>query len=186
MKYDSLSRSTVKITLSEEDMKEYSLCAENIALRTAETKRSLARLLRKMKLFPGYRPDRLFLEAFPGVGGGCVLYVSSLGEDYDDSDTEDTSVSEVPLMCEVNSLSALAKLCHGLKRLMGNPEACVYRTDNKYAIVVLTASDKSEKARHFLSEYGRTSRDPSEIYSLSEYAVPVCLADACEVFSGLY
>lgn len=53
MKYDLLSRDTVKITLSEADMREYSLCTEAIELRTAEARRSLSKMLRKMKLFPG-------------------------------------------------------------------------------------------------------------------------------------
>lgn len=38
MKYDALSRNTVKITLSEEDMLEYSLCTESISEKNAPVK----------------------------------------------------------------------------------------------------------------------------------------------------
>lgn len=181
MKYDSLSRNTVKITLSREDMREYSLCAESIALHTAETKRSLSRMLRKMKLFSGCRPDRLFLEAFPETDGGCVLYVSSL---YEEGNKEKTA--ETALMCCVDGLSELVQLCRAVESAGLRPRTCVYRSHGGYILVAIAENGDNFSLKRIFSEFGRVCADPSEICTVSEYAVPVCFYDACRIFSELY
>ena len=162
-------------------MREYSLCAENIALRTADTKRSLSRMLRKMKLFSGYKPDRLFLEAFPSSDGGCVLYVSSLGSDYSGE-----KPVEKALMCRTDSLEELISLCHTLEGMKLKAQTCVYKGRSGYILIALSQLSDGEKIKRIFSEYGRVCSDPSEICIISEYAVPVCFTDACKRFSELY
>lgn len=185
MKYYSLSNNTVKITLSEEDMREYSLCSESIALRTSETKRIFAQMLKKLRIFPGYNTERLFLEAFPKNEGGCVLYVSSLGEEPQ-IEKEADYTDKAPIMCNTDSLSTLICLCRGLTAIGENPASCVYRNGNGYSIVVAAEKNDAAKIKRFLSEYGTVSRSLSEIYSLKEYGEPVCTENACEKLSRLY
>ncbi len=180
MKYDSLSRNTVKITLSEEDMREYSLCAESIALHTAETKRTLSRMLKKMKLFTGYRHDRLFLEVFPKTEGGCVLYVSGLPEEQ----SADTS-AERAVMCCAESLGALVQLCRAVEASALQLRTCVYRSHGGYILAAVCENGDYFAVRRIFSEFGRVSADPSEISAVAEYATPVCLWDAVGVFSQL-
>ena len=66
MKYDTLSRNTVKITLTEADMRKYSISSDCISGHTAETKRTLTDFVNRLKeinpLFPEYESERLFLE----------------------------------------------------------------------------------------------------------------------------
>lgn len=181
MKYDLLSRDTVKITLSEADMREYSLCTEAIELRTAEARRSLSKMLRKMKLFPGYKPDRLFLEAFPASDGGCVLYVSGL---YEESREE--NVCETAIMCCLDSLDNLIQLCYVIEETGIQPKTCVYHGSGGYILVSLSEKDSFLALRRIFSEFGRVCTDISEISVVSEYAVPVCLDNACGIFAGLY
>ncbi|MBQ8904100.1 MAG: adaptor protein MecA [Oscillospiraceae bacterium] len=181
MKYDSLSRDTVKITLSEEDMKEYSLCAEAIMLRTAEARRSLSKMLRKMKLFSGYKPDRLFLEAFPEEDGGCILYVSVLHEE-----SESENNCETALMCCLMSLDDLSLLCRVIESAELEVKTCVYHSPGGYILVSLADKDEYFALRHIFSEFGRVCTDISEISTISEYAAPVCLSNACSIFAKLY
>ena len=181
MKYDSLSRGTVKITLSEADMREYSLCTETITRHTAEAKRGLSRMLKKMKLFSGYKPDRLFLEAFPSEEGGLILYVSNL---CDENEREEAG--EAALMCCVDSLSALIQLCHTLKNGGIQPQTCVYRSHGGYILVAIAEKTNLTAMKRIFSEFGRVCADTSEICTVSEYAVPVCFSDACSVFAELY
>jgi negative regulator of genetic competence, sporulation and motility len=181
MKYDLLSRDTVKITLSEADMREYSLCTEAIELRTAEARRSLSKMLRKMKLFPGYKPDRLFLEAFPASDGGCVLYVSGLCEE-----SRDESACETAIMCCLTTLDNLIRLCHAIEKAGLQPRTCVYHGHGGYILVSLTEKESFLNLRGIFSEFGRVCTDISEISAVSEYALPVCLNNACGIFAGLY
>lgn len=180
MKYDSLSRNTVKITLSPDDMREYSLCAESIAPNNAETKRILSRMLKKMKLFPGFRHDRLFLEAFPGDDGGCVLYVSGLPEEQSGAAPVERAV-----MCCAENLTALSQLCRAVEASALRLQACVYRSYGGYILAAVCENSDYFAVRRIFSEFGRVSADPSEICAIAEYAVPVCLCDAVGVFSQL-
>lgn len=185
MNYYSLSDSTVKITLSDEDMKEYSLRPENIMLNTSETKRIFAQLLKKLGIFHGCSAERLFLEAFPRADGGCVLYVSGLYPDYTKEQHPDNS-GKCRLMCGTKDLDTLVRLCRGLKAMGADKDCCVYRSNCRYFIITETENESVSKIRHFLSEYGNVTRDLSRICALKEYGEPVCMNNACEILSQLY
>lgn len=185
MKYDALSRNTVKITLSEEDMKEYSLCAESIVRRSPETKAELTRLLKTMKLFGESSPERLFLEAFPKNGGGCVLYVSNLEDETDADFSFFSEKGNIPLMCSIKRLDALIRLCKGLKVFFPEAGASVYRNGSFYVTVVEAPPKKAGRMLHFLSEYGEATADKSEICAIGEYAVLICSENTAEKFSRL-
>lgn len=177
MKYDALSHTTVKIILSEEDMREYSLCTEGIALHTLDSKEKLTRLLNEMQLFKGYKTERLFLEVFPRREGGCVLYVSALGEP--------TETEENTAICTVGSLSSVIKLSKGLNSFSENIKTYVYKKGDDY-VVVAAAEKLSEEIKHLLSEYGKVSFNLTEIYAAAEYGTLICGENAAEIFSALY
>lgn len=86
MKVDILSETTLKLTLTEEDMKESRLCYEALSKQSEDCRRVLERLIEK-----GAPPktaalaaelleedSRLLVEAFPSANGGCMVYLSVL------------------------------------------------------------------------------------------------------------
>ena len=85
MKIDVLSGSTVKITLSGGDMRDYDVKYESLSRKSPDTKRLLGEVLKAVSLesdmFFDANADRLFVEAFPRSDGGCMLYISSLEEE---------------------------------------------------------------------------------------------------------
>lgn len=193
MKYDSLSRNTVKITLSEAELREYSLCAETLCARTAETKRGLARLLKRMKLFSGYKAERLFLEAFPRADGGCILYVSSLGANIGETVRIGAeSAGEAPgtryeVMGRVESFPLLVRLCAGLCRFCGNAETRVYAyEDGSYRLILSGDRRETETAKHLIGEYGETVTDDLGIRAAAERGRLICGESAAEKIGGLF
>lgn len=197
MQYDSLSRHTVKITLSEEELKEYSLCADTLSSRTVETKRNLARLLKRMKLFSGYKAERLFLEAFPRAGGGCVLYVSSLGERGCDRPADRAApyaeAGGVPVeqrfevMCAVGELSLLIRLCAGIACLCAEADTRVYAfEDGSYRLVLSGKKREAETAKRFMNEYGEAVTDFLRIRSAAERGRLICGENAAERIGALF
>lgn len=193
MRYDSLSRNTVKITLSEEELREYSLCAETLCARTAETKRGLARLLKRMKLFSGYKAERLFLEAFPRADGGCILYVSSLGANIGETVRIGAeSAGEAPgaryeVMGRVESFPLLVRLCAGLCRFCGNAETRVYAyEDGSYRLILSGDRRETEAAKHLIGEYGETVTDDLGIRAAAERGRLICGESAAEKIGGLF
>lgn len=178
MKYDALSRTTVKIILSEEDMREYSLCTEGIALHTLDSKEKLTRLLSEMNLFKGYKAERLFLEVFPRREGGCVLYVSALGEP--------SEADENTAVCILDNLASVIGLCRGLYSLSESIKTYVYKKGGEYVVAVTADSIITKRIKGLLSEYGRLSFNLNEIYSAMEYGTLICGENAAEIFSALY
>lgn len=193
MKYDSLSRNTVKITLSEAELREYSLCAETLCARTAETKRGLARLLKRMKLFSGYKAERLFLEAFPRADGGCILYVSSLGANIGETvrigaeSADEAPGTRYEVMGRVESFPLLVRLCAGLCRFCGNAETRVYAyEDGSYRLILSGDRRETEAAKHLIGEYGETVTDDLGIRAAAERGRLICGESAAEKIGGLF
>lgn len=192
MQYDSLSRHTVKITLSEEELKEYSLCAETLSSRTVETKRNLARLLKRMKLFSGYKAERLFLEAFPRAGGGCILYVSSLGERGAERSAESAEYAapaeqRYEVMCAVEGLSLFIRLCAGIACLCGEADTRAYAfEDGSYRLVLSGKKREAEAAKRFMNEYGEAVTDFLQIRSAAERGKLICGENAAERIGALF
>ncbi len=177
MKYYSLNGGTVKITLSEEDMKKYSLCAEGIALQTAESKRSLADMLKKIRLFSEHSAERLFLEAFPVNEGGCVLYVSGLDEEK----TEEHS-AKIPLMCYIENLESLIRLCRCLVFLGKAESVCVYYGEGGYTAAVTAEAEEEAALKRLFLEYGSLR----EACFSEEYEKKLCTESICKRLAELY
>ena len=90
MKIDILSETTIKLTLTEADMKESRICYEELSKQNTDCRRVLERLIEK-----GASPEtaamaaklleeesRLLVEAFPSANGGCMVYLSALDRRY--------------------------------------------------------------------------------------------------------
>lgn len=183
MKYDALSRTTVKIILSEEDMREYSLCAENISLRTPDSKQKLTKIIQEIKLFPEHETERLFLEVFPRSTGGCVLYVSAL----------DNIIPDIPLwnresgalICTVSSFDHLIKLSRRLKELNCEIKAEVCKLREDY-LIKINSDDTLGRVSHALSEYGEISFDLNYYYKALEQGEIIGSDNIIPLLSELY
>jgi negative regulator of genetic competence, sporulation and motility len=88
MQIDILSSNTLKLTLSRLDMFDLDIKYESLSGKNPETKRLLAHVLKSIRLDQlnhktgfDFSSDRIFVEAFPRPDGGCMLYVSSLGDE---------------------------------------------------------------------------------------------------------
>ena len=112
MKIDILSETTLKLTLTEADMKESRICYEALSKQNDHCRRVLERLIEK-----GASPEtaamaaelleeesRLVVEAFPSANGGCMVYLSALDPSRSKrKDPGESSRSSKPSADEKNS-----------------------------------------------------------------------------------
>ncbi len=175
MKYDTLSRNTVKITLTEEDMRRYSLRTEDISKRNTETKRALTGFINRIQglnpVFPGYETDRLFLEAFPRADGGCILYVSTLGINNTpvESHTDIPKVTNNKLMLITDNISDLAAFSRALSGISPELGLFLYYLGSSFMLIIPAPRLKAEKLSALISEYGELSVSSSEIAFTEEH-----------------
>lgn len=123
VKIELLDEKTVKVLLSRIDMNNYHLTYDEMDYRSPDTKKVLLRLLDEVKrqIKIDLSSGKLFIEAFPYVDGGCILYVNLL----DPSATRETaktakrnihsfSNAEFPLIITITGVKRLGALCSSL------------------------------------------------------------------------
>lgn len=170
MKYDTLSRNTVKITLTEADMRKYSLSSDCISGHTAETKRTLTDFVNRLKeinpLFPEYEPERLFLEAFPRSEGGCILFISTLGrEPFDLPKASCRSKRLMLITGDINSLSGVSRAISALSLA----DAMLYYLNSEFYLIIPCPRGKSALLSAAINEYGELSDSGYEIAAIEEH-----------------
>ena len=166
MKVDLLSQSTIKITLSAQDMSNYNLKYDRLC-RPEDDRRSLSRLFSVLRrqspeAFASSafaNEKRLLVEAFPRCDGGCMLYVSSL---YDCS-VKKAPCEPVKLICRLYSLESLEGLCRLLsteKQLAGlSFSSDLYQCGGEYRLAVTPHNACHRHIKRFFAEFGDTLSD---------------------------
>lgn len=122
MRIDILSKTTLKLTLTADDMNNYDLCYEALSQRGSDCRKTLGRLLSDAEEAEGAEmaarllseERRLFVEAFRRMDGGCMLYVSALTAHKRRKAQEETDAA--PILFEAASERDMGKLCRCLLR----------------------------------------------------------------------
>ncbi|MGN0598138.1 MAG: adaptor protein MecA [Ruminiclostridium sp.] len=194
MKIDVLSNSTVKITLSGGDMKEYDLRYENLSRKSPDTKRLLGEVLKAVSLesdiFFDANADRLFIEAFPRSDGGCMLYISSLEEEEKPSKPKRSKAAEkvCPLLiCFVDGVESLGGLCRNLCSLKGREGICfsssVYSEGGSYWLTVEAECDTA-RLEAVMREYGNVYSDRLAAAALAEHCSEIACGNGAEIIAN--
>ena len=160
MKVDVLSASTLKITLSSEDMVNYDLKYDKLC-KPEDNRRAVSQLFSLLRrqspeAFRGstFASDkRLLVEAFPRCHGGCMLYVSAL------HDCRRSCVAEAAsFVCRVSGLDELEGLCRLLEaeRSRAGMEFSVkiYQGEGEYRLLITPQNVCHQLIRRFCAEYG--------------------------------
>ncbi len=76
-----ISDSKLKIMLSGEDMKQYSIDCETLDYENTETRRAFWSILDEAKQRTGFdaASEKVFVQVYPSKDGGCEMYVTKLG-----------------------------------------------------------------------------------------------------------
>lgn len=191
MKIDVLSNSTVKITLTRLDMKDYDVRYENLSRKSPDTKKLLSEVLKVVSLesdmFFDANADRLFIEAFPRSDGGCMLYISSLEEEERAMKPKKNELVSHLLTCHVEGVDNLAKLCSTLcsqKAAKGIEfTSSLYGKGSKFRLIV-SAESGIMRLEAVLKEYGTVFYDDLSAASAREHYTEISAENAAEVISS--
>lgn len=120
MRIDILSKTTLKLTLTADDMNNYDLCYETLSEHGSDCRKTLGRLLREaeevdaaaIRLISEER--RLFVEAFRRMDGGCMLYVSALTGHKHKRMQQESNPDVAPILFEAANQSDMGNMCRCL------------------------------------------------------------------------
>jgi len=79
---EKIDNQTVKIILSTSDMKDFKISYDEMDYNNPVARKAIISLLKlaSEQTSINLSQNKIFIEAFPVKGGGCVLYINLLGE----------------------------------------------------------------------------------------------------------
>ena len=195
MEFILISEDKIKVTLSEADLEEFDLVAEELDYANTETKRMFWDVLSRAKARTGFDTDgqKVLVQLYPSKSGGCEIFVTKIGSIYrelcDEHSEEPShsvlaesvsskrkrrpSVSET-LHSDVYSFSSLEdmiRVCRELDRRGYRDESLAYISDTHVFYLVLSAHDRSPRESYpFITEFGDEENSKATVRILSEHA----------------
>ena len=203
----------LKIMLTENDLAEFSLNADNLDYSNADTKKMFWDILSHAKHTVGFSTDghRVLVQLYPSRAGGCEMFVTKLGPlihdcPCDSSDAlEEASYKKKALHCKpshrklpgdgkvgvfgFDNISSLLTVCRRLCEIGYEGESSAYRCDNKRYHLFLDGLDSYgyllPDEFTFINEYGNTENTEAMSYYIEEHGQEICQYNAVEILGAL-
>lgn len=168
MKIDILSKTTLKLTLTAQDMSDNQLCYEYFSQQGSRCRQTLGKLLK------GYdKPEgaamaarllnnerRLFVEAFRRTDGGCMLYVSAL--ERQSKRLLDNSNPVSPIIFTPDNEKQLGIACRCLSRQEkqgAKYHSRLFSDGESYRLALIPINICGKRLVRLLNEFGRVNTD---------------------------
>lgn len=197
MRIDILSKTTLKLTLTADDMSNYDLCYEAFSQRGSDCRKTLGRLLSEAEEAEGAEmaarllseERRLFVEAFRRMDGGCMLYVSALTAHRRRKAQEDTDCDVAPILFEAANESDMGRLCRCLllERRQGAQFSSRLYTDGKrLRLEVVPQNTCRSRLIRLMGEFGTAICDELTAAYTAEHYRAVVGEDGAEVGARIF
>ena len=213
MEFLVISENKLKIMLSSEDMKKYGLKYDNIDYSFPQARIALKNILSDVQIETGFdtekENDRIFIQLYPSVEGGCEMFVTKMGllcpkiieeesllmPAYKEQSVIQFKPTKKPAMIKKTTLTyCFDKLewvccaCRELKRRDFSGESALYRDkEGRYYLLVsptLTEEQKNAPSS-FLSEFGSLENTEYARLYVNENGRCICQSNAVEIMSEL-
>lgn len=168
----------IKIMLSAEDMKEYSLDCDKMDYGDADTRKAFRSILDEAKHRAGFdtTPGKVLVQVYPSKAGGCEMFITRL--ENNNEDDGETEVREAAIF-GFDNINDLILLCRRLCMSGRGGDADVYYGDGGWFLRLNSDTDCL-----FVSDFGTRMGDIYSAY-IHEYCTCICSADAIEKLSAL-
>lgn len=142
----------LKVVLAAEDMRELSLEFDSMDYADPVTRKALISILDRSRGQVRFNPRgaKLFIEAYPCEGGGCVLYFTCLHTGAGEAGVE-------PVVFEFDSAEELVRgACLAYERYRQRIyRSSLYRWEGRYRLAICPLDYSDRLSVYFLGEYGR-------------------------------
>ena len=203
MKIDILSETTLKLTLTADDMSRHQLCYESLSKDSGNFKECRETLTRILKTDPTPESEamaaqllgngrRLFIEAFKRMDGGCMLYVSAIDRRRRNGKEQllDKTEPSSPIIFETNSEENLGALCRCLvlEQLSGSSEfkSKLFTDGQCYRLALTPLNTCCAHILRLMNEYGTADMSELSAAFTEEYFKPVTEEDGVGIGSKIF
>ncbi len=200
-----INENKIKITMSSDEMSHYGLDENEFHCSITNTREILNKILHKNHRDIAFgrieESDKLLIQLYPEVSGGCELYVTKIPDLQQDNEFEEAMTmneygEDRLLPPKMQSIKAEIKktiLAYSFQNLWSVRGACVeldsrdfegesslYRSDDGRYFLFVTPDEKSSPST-FLSEFGELESASSSSLYLSERGKCLCKTDAVKL-----
>ncbi len=158
MKIERLDERTVKILLSAQDVADYDLSYSQMDYNDKSTRQFIFDIIGKVNLKSDFNPasNKLYIEAFPYLDGGLVMYINIV-EIINDSPLAQSKPQsfDTPLIFEADNLHSLQSLAKRLQQRYNHviAKSSLYLIDGKYRLLIYTFCRMEKKIISLATEY---------------------------------
>lgn len=160
MRIEQIDKQTVKVILTQADMDDFDITYEEMDYKDPNTRRVILELLQRIKdeMAVDFGGGKLFVEAFPYLDGGCVLYICTIAAESEKKPRpKNTSSFNTPLVFEFDELGLMTAACGRLQLRYNHIilKSALYLYENRYRLLLYTYFKLDDKLIAMVSEYGR-------------------------------
>ena len=206
MEWIRISTNKLKIMLSAEDARRYSLNCENADYADLMTREAFREILTDVRQETGFdaTEDKVYIQMYPSKEGGCELFVTKLGlllteDDHEAPSRTKDQVGDAPKAKKqpqtvrkrstsflFSSLDHLLALCRRLS-VSYTGESEIWLDENGAWWLILT-EEGDPKAKHdsayCIQEYGQLISTEKARAFLPEHGRPICISGAMQIFQN--
>ena len=194
-----INENKLKITLSESDMKQYSLDCNTVDYDNTETRKAFWSILDEVKQKTGFdaASQKIFVQLYPSKKGGCEMYVTKLGASRRQKEIE---VDTEPIRLQpqhrrraaysFGTSDELISVCRRLSEIGFSEKSAAWHSniDGKYFLILEEPEENAYLPLNecsFIFEYGKSENLKHTLLFLHEHADCICRTDAVESLSNL-
>ena len=191
----------LKVVLTDTDLEDMGVSAEELDYSTPETKDMLREILSRAERELGFvcNSHRTLVQVYTSRGGGCEIFITRLGTEAIDKDSEGTlhymsAYEKTPELSgrgifRFEELEWLITVCRRLYEIGYSGNSSAYVGDDRRFYLMLDGLCSAEyfplNEYSFISEYGESENILAATEYLFEHSKEICRSSAVETLSVL-
>lgn len=164
MKIEVINIQTIKVILKDSDMQKLKINYIDMDYDDPDTKNAIISILCHVKEEKNINlmEEKLFIEAFPTIYDGCILYINILSAKSneplieDECNIEKKSEFNTPLIFTFHNLDYLSEACSKVDFLYDHIilKNSLYHSNETYYLLIYTYFKLDDKIINIVKEYG--------------------------------
>ena len=192
-----INENKLKITLTESDMKQYSLDSNTIDYDNTETRKAFWNILDEVKHQTGFdaASQKVFIQLYPSKEGGCEMYVTKICPARKSPELDSSSelhrlqpLHKRRAAYSFRSIEDLISVCRRLYEIGFSDKSSAWRAFTDYFLIIEEPEENAYlplTESSFIFEYGKSENLKNTLLFLHEHADCICNEDAVEKLSNL-
>ena len=183
MEIKLLNNNTVKLTLSNKDMKEHNITYEILNSNKKITKTLSLNLLKSIGKLISINPkkNKIFVESFKTKEKGCILYLSTSCNNI--IPISKKIKTTIPLIATFKKKSNMNNFCKNISNLNENFKfkSELYSFNDEFVLIIFVPQEKKEESLALIKEFGKVYGKGNVKYSIiKEHCKPIFKKNSIE------